>query len=98
MTDITVRLRASEIFLSLEFLEKLLLATAIPIWLGLLVWSAWINLNELYVIFLVIYTALLVLLFVVRYVKRTPVVSQVGFLMFFGVPTISLLIYAIFIA
>jgi hypothetical protein len=98
MTDITVRLRASEIFLSREFLEKLLLATAIPIWLGVLVWSAWINLNELYVIFLIVYTALLVLLFVVRYVKRTPVVSQVGFLMFFGVPTISLLIYAIFIA
>jgi hypothetical protein len=94
MTDIGFRTRSAEIFLSKDFAEKFLFFTAIPIWLGVAVYLSWIDITQFYLIFLLIYTLLVVLLFTLRYVKRTPVIGQVGFLMFMGVPMTALIIYA----
>jgi hypothetical protein len=58
------------------------------------VYLSWIDITQFYLIFLLIYTLLVVLLFTLRYVKRTPVIGQVGFLMFMGVPMTALIIYA----
>jgi hypothetical protein len=98
MTDLTSSSRAASTFLSRIFFEKLLIAAAIPIWLGIAVLLHWIdNPQEFYVIFLIIYSVLIILLFIARYVKTTPIISQVGFLIFVGVPLTVLLIYSVFI-
>jgi hypothetical protein len=101
MTDATTsRSSAFDVFSTRLFFEKLLLATAVPAWLGVAVWLAWIDLNQLYVIFVVIYTILVLLLFVSRYVRSyvssNPVVSQVGFLIFVGLPVFAFIMYAVF--
>src|ERR1700760_412598 len=81
---------------SRQVIEFLLLAAIVPVWLGLAVADKWIDLDQFYVIFLVVYTVLLCLLFLVRYVKRTPIVGQVGFLMFVGVPAGTFILYCLF--
>jgi hypothetical protein len=94
MTDTSMPSRGN-IFLSKDFLEKCLFITAIPIWLGVAVYFSWININQFYLIFLAIYTCMMALLFAFRYVKRTPVVGQVGFLIFMGIPIVALMIYGL---
>ena len=96
MSELSETSKRARILISRGFLETLLLSAIIPIWLGVAVVNHWITINELYVIFLIIYTVLLCLLFLVRYVKRTPMAGQVGFLMFAGVPIGTLTVYCIF--
>jgi hypothetical protein len=80
-----------------SFWENLFIATAIPITLGLAVWRDWINSGQLYIAFLVIYITIVSWLFVLRYIRGRPLVRQVGFLIFFGFPLMSMLIYTLFI-
>jgi hypothetical protein len=80
-----------------SFWESLFIATAIPVTLGFAVWRNWIDSGQLYIAFLVIYITIVSWLFVLRYVRNRPLVRRVGFLIFFGFPLLSMLIYAVFV-
>jgi hypothetical protein len=69
----------------------------VPLTFGLAAWRQWINPAQLYILFVVIYIGMASWIFVLRYVRDRPLVRQVGFMIFFGLPSLSMFIYALFI-
>ena len=95
MSDTSIGARPTKNILTKDFTEKILIISAIPIWLGIASYLKWIGIADVSIILLIIYTGLVALLFTSSYVKRTPVVRQVGFLMFMGIPTVAMVVYSI---
>src|SRR5215831_5199456 len=80
MSDTSIGARPTKNILTKDFTEKILIISAIPIWLGIASYLKWIGIADVSIILLIIYTGLVALLFTYIYVKRTPVVRQVGFM------------------